>query len=234
MEIITKRFGSIHPKTRSNCGLGDTIPGKELEWIFVNGMFIAARNIKYSVSWERLNREGLVFGKKIIIDGKQYNCRLLCNDPKEGGCREWEDILCAIGTEEATWHWNGKESWVQETSKSSINEGYHAVLGHNGVPMRSYISPDTISRSIGWRPVLEPVNPIPSNIHTMIGANVVVKSQGSTVHGKLESISTYDMLLHNAKIKSFGDNFKVFALNLPDGSIVIDLSKIDFILPLET
>lgn len=32
-----EKFGSIHPHSRENCGLDNTIPGHELEWVSVNG-----------------------------------------------------------------------------------------------------------------------------------------------------------------------------------------------------
>ena len=71
-----ERFGSIHPRVQTNCGLGNTIPGQELEWVSVNGLLVSSRPIKFNISWDRLNKEGLVYGKKIAIDGKSYTCLL--------------------------------------------------------------------------------------------------------------------------------------------------------------
>lgn len=100
-----ERFGSIHPRVQTNCGLGNTIPGQELEWVSVNGLLVSSRPIKFNISWDRLNKEGLVYGKKIAIDGKSYTCRLVKNYPGPKGNWEWHDILGMTSYDDGLWHW---------------------------------------------------------------------------------------------------------------------------------
>ena len=45
-----RKFGSL-----SESGwLDDTIPGKEISWINVNGLLIADRNLRTNISWNTL------------------------------------------------------------------------------------------------------------------------------------------------------------------------------------
>ena len=76
MENYTiEKFGNIS-LDGPNCGLGDTCPGFEIEWVHLNGLYVAKRNLRSSISWDALNAEGLIFGKEITIDGRPFLCRV--------------------------------------------------------------------------------------------------------------------------------------------------------------
>lgn len=49
--------------------IGETVPGKEISWVAVNGIFIADRCILRDISWDNLFVQCLVFGKEITIGG---------------------------------------------------------------------------------------------------------------------------------------------------------------------
>lgn len=66
-------------------------------------LFICDRNILVSVSWNDLNEQGYIFGKNVIIDGKQYLCRVLTGGTnfrkgKEklaaSAENEWDRFIC--------------------------------------------------------------------------------------------------------------------------------------------
>ena len=57
--------------------IGDTTPGRELQWVPDGDRLIADRCICFNVSWQQLNKQGLVFGTPVVIDRQQYMCRCL-------------------------------------------------------------------------------------------------------------------------------------------------------------
>lgn len=64
--------------------IGETVPGKEISWVAVNGIFIADRCILRDISWNNLCVQCLVFGKEITIGGFHYDLRLPLVGAKEG------------------------------------------------------------------------------------------------------------------------------------------------------
>lgn len=244
MEI--KKFGSLiirskpvlpgrmyyRYKDHPTITLGASTPGNEIEWLEHDGLLIAARNVLRGVSWEDLDRNELILGKKVKIDGKWYWTRTM----KNGACHtpndEWGCFLDACPDESLLWDISCGYSWCMN-AVDPLTPDMYDMRGGSSARGRTQYSKNSALVSFGWRPVLEPINPVPPDIDILIGVDVVVKSQDSTIHGKLESVGDYDLMLRDARIKSFGGNFKEFALNLPDGSVIADLSRIDFMLPLE-
>ena len=141
-----ERFGSIHPRVQTNCGLGNTIPGQELEWVSVNGLLVSSRPIKFNISWDRLNKEGLVYGKKIAIDGKSYTCRLVKNYPGPKGNWEWHDILGMTSYDDGLWHWKRCWSWSQDRGKDPSTDDYCGVFGYSCAHGEGWILPSTRSQ----------------------------------------------------------------------------------------
>ena len=64
-------------KGRPEITLGDTNPGKGITWVEWNGLLVAHQNLVYGISWYDLNIFGLISGKRVNIDGKPYNLRLI-------------------------------------------------------------------------------------------------------------------------------------------------------------
>ena len=63
--VLTKCDPNNPPKIE----LGDTVPGMEIGWVFVDDRLIADDNILLNVSWDILSASGLAMGKDIQIDG---------------------------------------------------------------------------------------------------------------------------------------------------------------------
>lgn len=169
----TKIFGSLYfgevpvdVGARYNgqpLNIGDTVPGKAITWVAVNGILIADRCVCDSISWEQLNDAELVFGKKVSIDGHQYLCRLLRVGNGADTINEWDAALSATSKDDELWHWKQMEFWGQDTPKSSTP--YIAASASCRV-VRGHFSPDywyfrsAVSKSpyVGFRPVLEPLD----------------------------------------------------------------------------
>lgn len=45
-------------------GIGKAVPGKEITWVLVNGILIADQCLLSNISWDDLNTQGLIFGKR--------------------------------------------------------------------------------------------------------------------------------------------------------------------------
>ena len=85
-----KQFGTLfaggEPKDSNFVYLGedidirDSVPGKEITWVLVNGLFIADRVICQKISWDQLDTMGFVEGREVTVGENKYLCRL----PKVG------------------------------------------------------------------------------------------------------------------------------------------------------
>ena len=70
-QVLTKYDSNNPPKIE----LGDTVPGMEIGWVFVDDRLIADDNILLNVSWDILSASGLTMGKDIQIDGDEMCIR---------------------------------------------------------------------------------------------------------------------------------------------------------------
>ena len=138
--------------------IGDSNPGSVITWIQPDGMdiLIADRVLLSKVSWNDLNQQGFVDGKKISIDGMSFRCRLLRVGNDSDTPNEWDDILDITGEDDGLWHWKDMYFWGQEAdirfpSSRAIRGNYVArYWGNDYAVSRSAI--------VGFRPALEPID----------------------------------------------------------------------------
>ncbi len=137
--------------------IGDTVPGKEITWVEVNGLLIADRCVCTDISAEQLDDLGYTKGKPISIDGRQYLCRLLKVGAKPDVPNEWDAALDATSEDDKLWHWEDAFFWGQE----SIEEYplLRAVRGWVSARFWYNYSASTRSVYVGFRPALEPLKP---------------------------------------------------------------------------
>ena len=74
--------GNCVSANTSNFTVGDTVAGKELQWIEwtkADGtkMLVCDRGLIVNISWNSINAAGFITGKKITIDGQKYKMRSL-------------------------------------------------------------------------------------------------------------------------------------------------------------
>ncbi|WP_235356553.1 hypothetical protein, partial [Aneurinibacillus migulanus] len=202
-----------------------TVDGKKL--------LICDRNILAGVEWSALNAQGLIFGKTITIDGKQYSLRVLTGgttdrvsgDGYSGGTpvnNEWDRIITNEGnfsglpkpsssdldtTQDTVdlnshhntfWNWYAIYSLCQE--EYNRDSAAHSMRGFNSA--RYYSWGSGTHTFIGWRPVLEILNAVPTL--TLSTQNNVTLSEGSVlpITGSASDPDNGDVLTVKYKINS--------------------------------
>ena len=143
--------------------LGDTVPGRELQWVQDGSMLVADRCVCTAISWDALNRLGYIFGVPVNIDGRAYRCRSLKIGATLGGPNEWVSLLARHGASNDLWHWERMYFWGQEVPATKPNrrqihrDSYRVVRGFYSA--RAWDCNLTTNQGVfvGFRPVLEPI-----------------------------------------------------------------------------
>ena len=159
--------GNCVSANTSNFTIGDTIAGKELQWIEwtkADGtkMLVCDRGLIVNISWNSINAAGFITGKEITIDGQKYKMRSLtgsngASGTYGAGCNnEWDQLLDAVGESNDLIHWSNMYSWCQEVYYS--NSGCRSVRGYSSA--RYYYSSFATGAGayIAFRPALEILN----------------------------------------------------------------------------
>jgi len=201
MEII--QLGSIYfdgepfligsKYTGENLSIGNTVQGKEISWINVNGLLVANHAVCVKISWDDLNKQGFIFGKKVTINGTPYFCRSLKVGNDDNIPNEWDDILDATSEDDSLWHWKKVFFWGQETSKH--NEEYRAHRGYDSAHSWDDFPASLRGASLGFRPALEPLVPESLISDPLIGTTVNAHGCGGTISGILTGFTDYDLFL---------------------------------------
>ena len=136
-----------------SCGIVDTVEGKEISWIYIPSMniYIADHCLFNNVSWNLLNLEEYIRGKRVVIDGKVYNCRLLHAKEAADGKTEWDEILEVTGDDVNLLHHDIIMSWGDDSEKQD------KCRRAFGKEFNSCICAAGLYDNCGFRPVLEPM-----------------------------------------------------------------------------
>lgn len=171
--------------------LGNTIPGKELEWVEWNGLLVANRCACVAVSWQELNDHGYVFGWPVSIDGKPYLCRSLEVGSLSRSMNEWDSILDDLGDDDSIWHWKEQWFWGQEQSAAWT---HRYARGCTSARDRCNLSERHVSDTLGFRPVLEKLSSAPMDKN--MGKQIVVYGPHNiAIEGRLVGFDDYDIAL---------------------------------------
>jgi len=204
-----------------NLSIGNTFQGKAISWIKANGLLVADHTICFDISWDDLNRQGFIFGKKVVIDGIPYFCRSLRVGSNKDMPNEWDDILDAVGEDDSFWHWRDNYFWGQETSK--LNEANRAYRGYRSARRwNCCLSAFYRNVDIGFRPVLEPLVPDSLISDSLIGTTVNAHGCGGTISGVLTGFTDYDLFLSPITNSAQITNFPWCCQQ--DGTTIIDRS----------
>lgn len=139
---------------------------EKITWIKPNGhnILIADRVLLARVSWEDLNQNSFVKGKKILIEGQCFRCRLPYVGNKRGVSNEWDKTLDETYDDDILWNWDKMFFFgVEETD--AYGPSVHVVRGYYSARYWDGYYTATRIVSLGFRPVLEPLptdNPIPN------------------------------------------------------------------------
>ena len=116
-------------------------------------IFVADRAVLRFMSWDELNFQGFVKGRKVSINGWKYLCRLLRTITTDG-MNEWDTIVNATTSANYLWHWKAMLFWESGVSSSASNR--QVVRGGISAQHTDTFASDMEENVIGFRPVLEP------------------------------------------------------------------------------
>ena len=132
---------------------------------YAHSLFVADYVVTHTISWGGLNDEGLIFGKNYASGGVDYTLRapscgsgFTGSDDSERGTpqsNEWDAVLDKNSG--YVKNWNDIYSWGQDTS--SYESSPRAVRGYYSARGWSHDYATNFSPSVGFRPVLEVLNP---------------------------------------------------------------------------
>lgn len=154
----------------SNFTVGNTVAGKELQWIEwtkADGtkMLVCDRGLIVNITWNSINAAGFITGKEITIDGQKYKMRSLTGSTGASGTNgkgcnnEWDQLLDAVGESNDLIHWSNMYSWCQEVYYS--NSDGRSVRGYGSARNYYYYYATSTGANFAFRPALEVLNSAP-------------------------------------------------------------------------
>lgn len=167
--IITKKLGTLYfdrrpvdigtpYKGQQVLSIGNTVPGKEITMVEVNGQLIADRLLCTKISAIDLEEQGFSFGKEVLIDGRRYLCRLLKVGVRRGAPNEWDAALDATSDDNELWHWKEGFFWGQEGDVQIQIPCGRAVRGCHSARFWDSSSATGRNVGVGFRPTLIPLD----------------------------------------------------------------------------
>lgn len=153
-------FGDI-PKYdgQANISIASANQEKSITWVKPSGLnlLVADRVLLVDVSWQDLNNDGFVAGKRILIDGQYFRCRLLqVGAVKDKGVpNEWDKALNETVEDNTLWHW--EEMYFLGADISAYGMKHRAVRGYSSARYWSDNHAARRNMFVGFRPALEPL-----------------------------------------------------------------------------
>lgn len=169
---------------------GDTTPRGAIPFVKYQKLLVAGEVICHGVPWDALDKQGFITGRPVCIDGTTYLCRSLKVGMKEGVSNEWDAILNDLGEDNSLWHWNEQYFWGQESLKDFPS--FRVVRGYHSPRSRDTYSVNGRSLNVGFRPVLEPLPPMPE---LAVGGKLKIYGPDKDVSGCLVDFSDYDLIM---------------------------------------
>lgn len=162
--------GNCVSANTSNFTVGNTVSGKELQWIEwtkADGtkLLVCDRGLIVNISWNNINAAGFITGKEITIDGQKYKMRSLTGSNGSSGSygagcnNEWDQFLDAVGEADSLVHWNKMYSWCQDMWYS--NSDCRSVRGYDSARNYGYNNAAYTDADVAFRPALEVLNSAP-------------------------------------------------------------------------
>ena len=132
---------------------------------YPHSLFVADYAVTHTVSWDDLNTKSLIFGKNYASGGVDYTLHAPSVGSNSTGSgesqhdtpsnNEWDRILDKNSG--YIQNWNKMYSWGQDTSSAA--ESRRAVRGYDSARSWYYTSSSFRNVYVGFRPVLEVLNP---------------------------------------------------------------------------
>ena len=211
---------------------------------YPHSLFVADYAVTHTVSWNGLNDEGLIFGKNYASGGVDYTLRAPSVGSNSTGSgesqhdtpsnNEWDRILDKNSG--YIQNWNKMYSWGQDTSSAA--ESFRAYRGYNSARSWYYTSSSFRNVYLGFRPVLEVLNPDTLGSDGMKA--VTLDLNGGKLGGSSEAIqiivkngSTFTAPMSGGLTRPDGNNGSYFMwlgsngkLYAPGASVPADVTKL--------
>lgn len=213
--------------------LGDPVIGRNLFFLPWNGCLVATRSICKGITGQQLADFGFVEGKAIVIDGRRYLCRCPRIGDEKSGNSEWDNIVNFYGGVRTSF-WNPNDrSWTQKFS----SEGrLQFACGGFTATDRSIVPPGDHSPTLGFRPILEPLDPLWVG-KSHVGKTIRVFGPGGSVSGVLSQADDYDFVLDmgpdNAEIMDRDLNALPWVSLTDDWMALVDRRAVVYARPLD-
>lgn len=177
----------------TNISIGDTVRGKELEWVVAGNRLVADRCACCDINWTQINAAGYNVGRPVFVDGKPYECRSLSVVPSlKQTASEWDGLLDEFGEDNLLWHWKEKYFWGSEIILCGVQSARFLARGFKASDR---------APSIGFRPVLEPLLPASTDLSGQEGRKIRLHGAGRTIiEGTLVSADDYDIVVDGVKM----------------------------------
>lgn len=212
--------------------LGDPVIGRNL-FILPWNCLVATISICKGITGQQLADFGFVEGKAIVIDGRRYLCRCPRIGDEKNGNSEWDNIVNFYGGVRTSF-WNPNDrSWTQKFS----SEGrLQFACGGFTATDRSLVPPGDHSPTLGFRPILEPLDPLWVG-KSHVGKTIRVFGPGGSVSGVLSQADDYDFVLDmgpdNAEIMDRDLNSLPWVSLTDDWMALVDRRAVVYARPLD-
>ena len=197
---------------------------------YPHSLFVADYAVTHTVSWDDLNTKSLIFGKNYASGGVDYTLRAPSVGSNSTGSgesqhdtpsnNEWDRILDKNSG--YIQNWNKMYSWGQDTSSAA--ESFRAYRGYNSARSWYYTSSSFRNVYLGFRPVLEVLNPDTLGSDGMKA--VTLDLNGGKLGGSSEAIqiivkngSTFTAPLSGGLTRPDGDTGSYFMWLGSDGKL---------------
>ena len=197
---------------------------------YPHSLFVADYAVTHTVSWDDLNTKSLIFGKNYASGGVDYTLRAPSVGSNSTGSgesqhdtpsnNEWDRILDKNSG--YIQNWNKMYSWGQDTSSAA--ESFRAYRGYNSARSWYYTSSSFRNVYLGFRPVLEVLNPDTLGSDGM--KTVTLDLNGGKLGGSSEAIqiivkngSTFTAPMSGGLTRPDGDTGSYFMWLGSDGKL---------------
>lgn len=215
---LAKEGATYDGKSEIDIVFADGDDPKPIRWVWANGLWVARDLVLMDITWNQLNKSGMIKGKEIDIAGLKYQVRCPQLGTEAGLPNEWDEILKEAGKQDKFCFSLEGRFWGLDT----CSDGKHPMrVGH-------WVSRNGNLKA-NFRPVLKPVTIDPD--HCQPGASIFVFGKnGDGVAGVLEVVSDYDFVLTKISAKRSGrEPERLVFRELPDNRVIVDRAQVLYI-----
>ena len=173
-----------------------------VDWVQACGILVSRNVFLSGITWEALRKQGLVYGRKVTLHGQSYLLRC----PKVANHSEWEQFVTATSD---NIDWKGESSFFGQEfipGDGVFQPDRCSVVTHGGRIVNAR-EVDKADSNIGFRMVLEPIEPEPVLTRGDIARRISAYCGEFRLDGSLVDFSDYDLVIHLWKNRLMPSDF---------------------------